>query len=350
MKDVRAIRPHSLKPVEVTAAHRRFVVAPMMELTDRHYRYLARLLSQHALLYTEMLTSGAVLNGDRAYLLGSDLVDAPCVLQLGGSDPGAMAEAASIGQDWGYSEINMNVGCPSDRVKAGRFGACLMAEPDLVASNVSAMQNAVSIPVTVKCRLGIDRDDSYEAVENFISGVADAGCQHFVVHARKAWLDGLSPKENRSVPPLRYDHVYRLKKAFPSLHITINGGIDSWESIDAHLQHVDAVMLGRKAYYDPAFLARVDTQLYPDAPEGKPDRDDVEALAEVARAYALYAKEWVDAGLRPMTLIRHVVPLFQSVPGARQWRRHLSENAARTTDVVSLVDDALQTLQQRNAA
>ena len=225
-----------------------------------------------------------------------------------------------------------------------------MAEPDLVAGNVAAMQQAVSIPVTVKCRLGIDRDDSYEIVEEFISLIADAGCEHFIVHARKAWLDGLSPKENRTVPPLRYDHVYRLKERFPSLHITINGGIDAWDAINEHLQHVDAVMLGRKAYYDPAFLSEVDARLYPDNDDSNRSRDELASLASVARAYALYCQQWVDAGLRPMSLIRHVVPLFQAVPGARQWRRHLSENASDTTDVIALIEDALQTLHSRNAA
>jgi len=344
MKYVQAARPHSLKAMPVSEAHRQFAVAPMMELTDRHYRYLARLLSQHALLYTEMLTTGAVLHGDQAYLLGSDEVDSPCVLQLGGSDPVAMAEAASIGQAWGYSEINMNVGCPSDRVQAGRFGACLMAEAELVARNISAMQQAVSIPVTVKCRLGIDRDDSYEALERFVEPVASAGCEHFIVHARKAWLDGLSPKENRTVPPLRYEYVYRLKQRFDALHVTINGGIESWDSIDEHLRHVDGVMLGRKAYYDPAFLSEVDTRLH------AVEQLEVAELASVARQYALYAQEWVDRGLRPMSLIRHLVPLFQAVPGARQWRRHLSENASNASDIIALVEDALLTLEKRNAA
>ena len=223
------------------AAHR-LSVAPMMELTDRHYRYLVRRITQCTVLYTEMLTTGAVLNGDREYLLGKDSGDNPVVLQLGGSDPVALSEAASIGEEWGYDGINLNVGCPSDRVKSGRFGACLMAEPALVGDCVQAMQSAVNIPVTVKCRLGIDRDDSYEALRSFVEQVASKGCQQFIVHARKAWLDGLSPKENRTVPPLRYEYVYRLKQEFPSLKIDINGGICTLAEAERHLEQVDGVM------------------------------------------------------------------------------------------------------------
>ncbi len=335
--------------------HRRFAVAPMMELSDRHFRYLARLLSQHSLLYTEMLTCKAIIHGDRHYLLDTDARDNPLVLQLGGNDPAEMAEAALIGEQWGYDEINMNVGCPSDRVSSGRFGACLMAEPATVAACVVAMQAAVKVPVSVKCRLGIDRDDSYEVVEQFVEQVSDAGCQHFIVHARKAWLDGLSPKENRTIPPLRYEYVYRLKQRFSDLHITINGGIDTWEKVQSHLNEVDGVMCGRHAYYQPAFLGMADSTIFNDLltessqlPTAKIDSmglpiapDDINALAEVARTYAVYMQVWVERGVRVSTLIRHIIALFHNVPGARLWRRHLSENASKTQDAVKLIETAL---------
>ncbi len=329
----------------ISDAHRRFAVAPMMELSDRHFRYLARLLTRHSLLYTEMLTCKAVLHGDREYLLGTSPGDQPVVLQLGGSDPVEMAEAASVAESWGYDEININVGCPSDRVQSGRFGACLMAEPDTVAACVKSMQSAVKVPVSVKCRLGIDRDDSYDALESFVRQVMDSGCEHFIVHARKAWLDGLSPKENRSIPPLRYPYVYRLKETLPSLHITINGGIDSWQDVQTHLQHVDGVMSGRKAYYTPAFLAQADPQVFADlssvSTHTNNEAGDIEALAVVAREYAKYVQDWVDSGVKASALTRHIVALYHEVPGARLWRRHISENANRCTDVVQMVDDAL---------
>lgn len=317
-------------------------MAPMMELTDRHYRYLARLLTRQTLLYTEMLTCKAVIHGDRPYLLGHDASEGPVVLQLGGSDVAEMAEAAAIGAEWGYDEINMNVGCPSDRVQAGRFGACLMAEPQLVRDVVAGMRQAVDIPVTVKCRLGIDRDDSYEALESFVEQVAASGCEVFTVHARKAWLDGLSPKENRTIPPLRYEYVYRLKQAFPQLHISINGGIDTLDAALQHLQYVDGVMIGRAAYYSPAILAEADQRIFADLPGGLDGTVDIESLAEVARAYARYMQTWVDQGVRPSALSRHLVSLFQEIPGARLWRRHISEQAGKSRDAVALVDQALE--------
>ena len=332
----------------IALANRRFAVAPMMELSDRHFRYLARLLTRHALLYTEMLTCKAVLHGDREYLLGTGEADHPVVLQLGGSDPVEMAEAASVAEQWGYDEVNMNVGCPSDRVQSGRFGACLMAEPETVAACVQAMRNAVRIPVTVKCRLGIDRDDSYEVLEQFVRQVQDAGCEHFIVHARKAWLDGLSPKENRNIPPLRYPYVYRLKETLPSLHITINGGIDSWQDVQTHLQHVDGVMSGRKAYYTPGFLGEADASVFSDLPDAFPRKHDAQALAQVARDYAQYVQGWVEQGVRASALTRHIVSLYHEVPGARLWRRHISENAAGCTDVVQMVEDALEHVLSRS--
>lgn len=324
--------------------HRRLVIAPMMELTDRHYRFLARLLSKHTLLYTEMLTSAAVIHGDREYLLGKHVDEGPVVLQLGGSDPEQMAAAAQVGEQWGYQEININVGCPSDRVKAGRFGACLMAEPTLVRDTVSAMQEAVTVPVSVKCRLGIDRDDSYEAVEQFVRTVAESGCVHFVVHARKAWLDGLSPKENRTIPPLRYDFVYRLKHDFPHLHISINGGIESLDAALEHLQQVDGVMIGRAAYYHPAILAEADKRVFPTVAHGYTHSADFDVLCDVARSYAHYMQGWMDKGVRLSAMSRHLVALFQQVPGARLWRRHISEHASKAPNAITLIDEALNCL------
>ncbi|NND89852.1 MAG: tRNA dihydrouridine(20/20a) synthase DusA [Granulosicoccus sp.] len=329
-------------PEAFDPAHRKLVVAPMMELTDRHYRYLARLLTRHTLLYTEMLTCKAVIHGDRSRLLGKDPVEGPVVLQLGGADVAEMAQAATIGQQWGYDEINMNVGCPSDRVKAGRFGACLMAEPQLVRDVVAGMRAAVDIPVTVKCRLGIDRNDSFDALESFIEQVAASGCEHFVVHARKAWLDGLSPKQNRTIPPLRYEYVYRLKQVYPQLHISINGGIDTLEASVEHLQHVDGAMIGRAAYYRPAMLAQADRMLFGDLPGGLEHSSDVHSLAQIARSYAQYMQDQVEQGVRLSALSRHLVALFQEVPGARLWRRHLSEQAGSSPDAVALIEQALQ--------
>ena len=322
------------------AAHR-LSVAPMMELTDRHYRYLIRRITQCTVLYTEMLTTGAVLNGDREYLLGKDSGDNPVVLQLGGSDPVALSEAASIGEEWGYDGINLNVGCPSDRVKSGRFGACLMAEPALVGDCVQAMQSAVNIPVTVKCRLGIDRDDSYEALRSFVEQVASKGCQQFIVHARKAWLDGLSPKENRTVPPLRYEYVYRLKQEFPSLKIDINGGICTLAEAERHLEQVDGVMIGREAYYNPSCLLSADESIFGESNLHANAADTVTTLAEVARDYARYMQGHYEKGVRINAMSRHVVALYQGVPGARLWRRHLSEHASKSTDAIELVEQAL---------
>ena len=326
-------------------AHRRFQVAPMMEWTDRHYRVLARGLSRHALLWSEMVVCDAVLHGDLERLLGRAPEDAPCVLQLGGSDPQKMARAAAIGAAFGYGEINVNVGCPSDRVQAGRFGACLMAEPGLVGETVARMRDAVQVPVTVKCRLGIDRDEGYEPLRDFVGAVAAHGCTRFVVHARKAWLDGLSPAENRTVPPLRYDHVYRLKREMPGLHVTINGGIDDLDAVREHLGHVDGVMLGRTAYQRPAFLAGVDAAVFPDLPGGRAPAADIDALAEIARGYALHMRARHAEGARIASMARHLVALFQEVPGARLWRRRLSEGARHASDPVALVEHALGAVQ-----
>ena len=311
-----------------------FSVAPMMELTDRHFRFLMRLISRKTRLYTEMLTANAVIHGDRERLLGYDPVEHPLALQLGGNDPALLAEAAGIGEQFGYDEINLNVGCPSDRVKSGRFGAALMAEPELVGRCVQSMQQAVAVPVTVKCRIGIDRDESIETLNAFVNTVSDYGCQHFAVHARKAWLDGLSPKENRTIPPLRYDTVYQLKAARPELTIVINGGIDSWSDIDTHLAQTDGVMIGREAYYNPVFMSRVDSYL-DGSPWVEPD------LFSIARQYGEYMQRQREEGINLSGMSRHLIALFQQVPGARAWRRHLSSGHRDTNSAITLVEDAL---------
>jgi len=292
----------------------------MMEWTDRHCRYFLRLISAHAFLYTEMVTAEAVLYGDRERVLGFDPEEHPVGLQLGGSDPKKLADAARIGSDWGYDEINLNIGCPSDRVQSGRFGACLMAEPDLVAECVTAMGAAASVPVTVKCRIGIDDQDAEESLDRFIDTVAKAGCRTFIVHARKAWLGGLSPKENRDVPPLDHDRVHRLKARRPDLAIVINGGIGSLEEAAPHLGHVDGVMLGRAAYADPYLLAAVDRALY-GANVTPPTRD------EVLDQYLPYVERELARGVRLNAMTRHILGLYHGQKRARAFRRHLAENA-----------------------
>ncbi len=294
----------------------------MMDYSDRHYRYFLRLLSRHARLYTEMVTTGAILHGDREYLLGFSPAEHPIALQLGGSVPADLAQAARIGADFGYDEINLNVGCPSDRVQTGRFGACLMAEPQLVAEGVAAMRAAVTVPVTVKTRIGIDERDSYEELCHFVSTVASAGCDTFVIHARKAWLQGLSPKQNREIPPLRYDVAYQLKRDFPRLSIIINGGILSLESATQHLPQVDGVMLGRAAIHDTYVAAHADRLLFG-------DEHPVPSRAELALSYIPYIEQQLALGFRLSTMTRHLLSLFHGQPGARAWRRYLSENAPR---------------------
>jgi tRNA-dihydrouridine synthase A len=306
--------------VESQVSGHRFSVAPMMDWTDRYDRFFLRLISRHALLYTEMVTSGAVLHGDRERLLGFELEQHPVALQLGGSDPGDLAEAARIGEGFGYDEINLNVGCPSDRVQSGRFGACLMAEPETVARCVAAMRAAVSIPVTVKCRIGIDDQDEDHALDRFVACVRATGCATFIVHARKAWLEGLSPKQNRDIPPLNYDRVYRLKQTHRDLTIVINGGISELAQVDRHLGLVDGVMLGRTAYQDPYLLADVDRRYFgcTDAP---PSRN------EIVEQLIPYVDRRLAEGVRLNQITRHILGLYQGVPGAKVWRRHLSQNA-----------------------
>jgi tRNA-dihydrouridine synthase A len=292
-------------------------VAPMMERTDRFYRYFLRLVTRHTRLYTEMITSAAVLHGDRQRLLAHDPIEHPVALQLGGSDPRDMAACARIAEDNGFDEVNMNVGCPSKRVRAGRFGACLMAESDLVAECVSAMQSAVSIPVTVKTRIGIDNLDSYETLAGFVGRVASHGCNTFVVHARKAWLTGLSPKQNRDVPPLRYGIVRRLKRDFPMLTIVLNGGVTSLEQARQHLRTLDGVMIGREAYHNPFMLAGADREIFGDQ-RAAPSR------RAVVEAYLPFVARELERGTRLAHLTRHLTGLYLGQPGARAWRRRLS--------------------------
>jgi len=312
---------------------RKISIAPMLDCTDRHDRYLLRLLTRRALLYTEMVTTGALLHGDRDRLLGFDPAERPLALQLGGSDPADMAACARIAQDAGYDEVNINVGCPSDRVQSGRFGACLMAEPGIVAACYTAMSDAASIPVTVKTRIGIDERDSYEDLADFVGTVASAGCGTFIIHARKAWLSGLSPKQNREVPPLRYETVYRLKRDFPHLEIVINGGIASQDAAAEHLQRVDGVMIGREAYHNPYHLAGIDRRFFGDDAT-PPTRHAVLA------AYLPYVTRQLALGVPLGRMSRHLVGLFQGVPGARAWRRRLSEDSRRPGAGAEVIEQA----------
>ena len=300
----------------------RFSIAPMMEWTDRHCRFFHRLLTRRALLYTEMITTGAVLHGDRARLLAFDRAEHPVALQLGGSDPRQLAQCARIAADLGYDEINLNVGCPSDRVQEGRFGACLMAEPALVGDCVAAMSASVRVPVTVKCRIGIDEQDPEEALETLTSAVKQAGVAALIVHARKAWLAGLSPRENRDVPPLDYDRVYRLKAAHRGLAVVINGGVLDLAQVRTHLEHLDGVMMGRAAYQEPWRLLEVDPVLF-----GEPAR--FASPREAAEALIPYIERELAGGTRLHAITRHVLGLFRGVPGARAFRRHLATEGVK---------------------
>ncbi|WP_456702966.1 MULTISPECIES: tRNA dihydrouridine(20/20a) synthase DusA [unclassified Bradyrhizobium] len=312
----------------------RFCVAPMMDWTDRHCRVFHRHLSKRALLYTEMLTTGAVIHGDRERLLGFDASEHPVALQLGGSDPGDLAKAARIGEEFGYDEVNLNVGCPSDRVKDGRFGACLMAEPELVARCVEAMKGAVAIPVTVKCRIGIDDQDPDVSLDALARAVVASGCDTLIVHARKAWLNGLSPKENRDIPPLDYDRVYRLKRAMPDVPVIINGGVLSVEEAKAHLDHVDGVMLGRAAYQEPWRLLSVDSDIFGQAAPHATMQDAFEAMMP-------YIEAQLARGTRLHAITRHFVGAFHAVPGARAFRRHLAEQGVKPGAGVDVLRDAI---------
>jgi len=320
-------------------AHR-FCVAPMMDWTDRHCRVFHRLLTRHTRLYTEMLTTPAIIHGDRARLLGFDASEHPVALQLGGSDPRELAEAAAIGEGFGYDEINLNVGCPSDRVKDGRFGACLMAEPDLVAACVEAMKRAVKIPVTVKCRIGIDDQDPETSLDRLARAVVAAGSDALIVHARKAWLTGLSPKENRDIPPLDYDRVYRLKRAMPDVPIIINGGIASLAEAKVHLAFVDGVMLGRAAYQEPWRLLPVDADIFGAAPRFASMKDVFEAMTP-------YIARELARGTRLHAITRHFVGAYHAVPGARAFRRHLAEYGVKAGAGIEVLRDAVALVEDR---
>jgi tRNA-dihydrouridine synthase A len=314
----------------------------MMDWTDRHCRVFHRLLTRRALLYTEMLTTGAVIHGDRTRLLGFDASEHPVALQLGGSEPAHLAEAAKIGADYGYDEININVGCPSDRVKDGRFGACLMAEPDLVARGVAAMKAAVNVPVTVKCRIGIDDQDPEVALDTLARAVVAAGADGLIVHARKAWLNGLSPKENRNIPPLDYDRVYRLKAAMPDVPISINGGIAGVSEARAHLAHVDGAMLGRAAYQEPWRLLAVDPDIF-----GQPAQHAT--MKDVFAAMMPYIEDQLSQGTRLHSITRHFVGAFHGVRGARAFRRYLAENGVKHGAGIEVLRDAIAQVEDEPA-
>ena len=321
-------------PADSTLQARRFSVAPMMDWTDRHCRSFHRLLTRHALLYTEMITTGAILHGDRQRLLRFDLSEHPVALQLGGSNPHDLAESARIVEDFGYDEVNLNVGCPSDRVQDGRFGACLMAEPQLVGECVAAMKQAVRIPVTVKCRIGIDEQDPEAALDALTAAVTSAGVDALTVHARKAWLKGLSPRENRDIPPLDYGRVYRLKAAYPDLHISINGGVGSIEAARDHLLHVDGVMMGRAAYQEPWRLLAADPILFGgDATFANPK--------QALEAFFPYVERELAQGTRLHAMTRHVLGLLHAVPGARAFRRHIAVHAVKPDAGIAVLRDAL---------
>ena len=308
-------------------------VAPMMDWTDRHCRVFHRQITKHTWLYTEMVTTGALVYGDVERHLRYDDVEHPIALQLGGSDPADLAKSAKLGEQWGYDEINLNCGCPSERVQKGAFGACLMQEPQLVADCVKAMRDAVSIDVTVKHRIGIDYNEEYGFVRDFIGTIADAGCKTFIVHARNAILKGLSPKENREIPPLKYDYAYQLKRDFPSLEIVINGGIKTLDEVAQHLEHVDGVMLGREAYHNPYVLAGVDARFY-GSTAAAPTREEAEAkLIE-------YCAAELKRGTYLGAIVRHALGLYRGMPGARGWRRVLSDNKKLARGDLAVFDEA----------
>lgn len=327
-------RPPAM-PSQPAPLNRRLSVAPMMDWTTRDFRYLCRLITRQTLLYTEMVTAPAILYGPRDQLLGFDALEHPLAVQLGGSDPVQLAEAARICEGYGYDEINLNVGCPSDRVQSGRFGACLMADPDLVAECVAAMAGAVTLPVTVKSRIGIDDQDDYAFLHRFVERVREAGCRSFTIHARKAILNGLSPKENREIPPLVYERAYAVRRDFPDCEVIINGGIRSLEEVREHLHQVDGVMIGREAYHNPWFLHEADPVLFGTA---APSAD----RHAVAEAFLPYVERRYAEGVHPKHVLRHILNLFQAVPGARAFRRHLSMNAHKPGATPEVLREALR--------
>lgn len=314
-------------------------VAPMMDRTDRHFRYLMRQITGRTLLYTEMITTQAIIHGDRPKLLDFDPAEHPISLQLGGDNPAELAACAKVGADWGYDEINLNVGCPSPRVQQGNFGACLMTQPELVADCIAAMRGAVNIPVTVKHRIGVDDQDSYEDLCRFIETVAQTGCTRFSVHARKAWLQGLSPKENRTVPPLRYGDVYRLKQDYPHLWIEINGGITTLEDTQQHLTQVDAVMIGRAAYDHPYLFATVDRDIYGEDVEPKTRHEIVEAMLP-------YIETHHAQGVKLHSISRHMLSLFLGQPGTKAWKRYITEAGRGDRVGTEIIEQALALIPQ----
>ena len=314
---------------------RRLSIAPMMDWTDRFDRYFLRLITRRALLYTEMVTTGAVLNGDRDRLLGFDAAEHPVACQLGGSDPADLAASARVVEDFGYDEINLNVGCPSDRVQSGRFGACLMADPVLVRDCIKAMRDAVDIPVTVKSRIGIDGREDYDDLHRFVETVAQSGCDTFIIHARVAVLGGLSPKENREIPPLKYDFVRRIKQEFPRFSISLNGGVKTLGEAKAHLEDLDGVMIGRAAYQTPYMLAEADRLIFGD------DEATPKSRHTIVREMLPYIETELSAGHPLHRITRHILGLFQGVPGAKRWRRYLSQNAYGPTAGPEVVEQAL---------
>ncbi|TVT51764.1 MAG: tRNA dihydrouridine(20/20a) synthase DusA [Sedimenticola thiotaurini] len=315
--------------------NRKLSIAPMLDWTDRYCRYFLRLISKHTLLYTEMVTTGALLHGDQARHLDFDPTEHPVALQLGGSDPAELAACARLAEQWGYDEINLNVGCPSDRVQSGMFGACLMATPQVVADGVAAMLDATSLPVTVKHRIGIDDLDSYEALTNFVTTVSGAGCSTFIIHARKAWLSGLSPRENREIPPLRYDVVHQIKRDFPRLEIILNGGITTLAQAQEQLAHVDGVMIGREAYQNPWILAEADRLLFG-------DDHPIPSRHQIIEQLMPFAEEQHAKGAPVNRISRHILGIFQGQPRARSWRRHISENAHRAGATPDVIAEAAQ--------
>jgi len=311
-----------------------YCIAPMLDCTDRHFRYFSRLISRHAVLYTEMITTGALIYGDRERFLAYNDIEHPVAVQLGGSDPEALSTCAKMIMDHGYDEVNLNVGCPSDRVQSGQFGACLMKTPDLVADCIAAMADVVDIPVTLKTRIGLDDNEDYEPLYNLISMVSEAGCNTVIIHARNAWLNGISPKQNREIPPLRYDVVYKLKKDFPHLEVVLNGGLKSLEESQAVLDHVDGVMVGREAYSNPYSLALVDQVLYQ-------DNHDIPTRLQILENYIPYIKCELEKDCPLKHITRHILGLFQGCPGARRWRRHISENVFKPGAGIELLDSAI---------
>lgn len=318
-----------------------FSVAPMLDWTDRHQRYFLRLISHHALLYTEMVTTGAIIFGDRDRYLQFNNEEHPVSLQLGGSDVKHLAECTKIAEDYGYDEVNLNLGCPSNRVQNGSFGACMMAEPELVAECISAMKASTSIPVSAKTRIGIDDKDSFEELVHFVGTLHEAGCEDFVIHARKAILQGLSPKENRTIPPLKYDVVYKIKELFPQCHISLNGGVKTLDETVEHLKHVDGVMMGREAYHNPYLLSDIDRLLF---------KDDRLVLTrhQIVESMFPYIEKEMAKGVRLQSIVRHILGVFQGVNGTKAWKRFLSENAHKENAGIDVLKHALTLVNQQS--